>query len=165
MYREIKWAPELEPPTPHKFSQGVCALSLVLLAISLFGPTIAYGGEDISQPRGWWALLFGFFGITFGCFAWFASPLLLVATGFAEGGSPRGVLCCFAGASGLALSALWVTEVMRDEAGNMAPVVGFGWGYYVWVASAVVPCIVMAGWFVCQGIICWRRGTCGDTPI
>ncbi len=147
MYSAIKWVPELAPRKPHRFSQGVCAISLVLFLISLAGPTVAYGEGDMSQPRGWWALLFGFFGILFGCFAWFANPLLELAMYFAVDGKPKGALCCFAGASGLTLSMLRVTEVMKDEAGNTAPVVGLGWGYYMWVASAVVPTLLLVGWF------------------
>lgn len=109
-------------------------MSLALWFLSLALPGASEGhGVDCSARSwapGWMLLIGGPLGALVGQFGWFANPLMLLAAIFKR--SELAVL-----AVGLVvLTAFTLNSVPTDNGSNT--VCGFGPGYYVWLACAVL---------------------------
>jgi hypothetical protein len=116
---------------------------LFLLSVGLFAASLLthayYAPSHSEHPLGWQLLVDGWFGlIFFGISAWLANPFLLF-----------GWLACHLGrydvsavlslvALGFMLSFMRIDTIPVDEAVNYAKITGYGPGYWLWLASAVV---------------------------
>ena len=110
-------------------------LSGTLYGISLFCPVFAFQEGDPS-------FLLGFVCLAFGAFAqqpaWYANPFYFAAL-IALGMKKRYIAALFScSALAIALTTLSIKRIERDEAGNMTAVVGYGPGFYLWLASMLV---------------------------
>ena len=111
-------------------------LSVILFAASLTQDAFCVSGI-CSDWQGWSILLFGALGHT----SWFANPLLgfsWIATLFARR-VPALILALAALA--LAVSFMFETSVITNEAGMANPVTGLREGYFLWLASMVLATI------------------------
>jgi hypothetical protein len=120
--------------TPFLQRRAVRGLLVVILLYlpSLFLPTLIPAEGDPSFLLGIVCLLLGWTQLS-----WFANPLLLVAAVYVLARRPRWALVPAALAIPIALSALGMDRVWINEAGTEADVVGYGWGFYLWIASLV----------------------------
>jgi hypothetical protein len=117
---------------------------ILLASIALFLVCLTQDGFYIEGPNpravssAFYLLLVGWLGLLSGTIAWFANPLVIAAWvlfalrrhGFALGLSVAALFC--------ALSFLNVDTVVVSEAQTFAKVTGFGFGYWLWVASMLV---------------------------
>jgi len=117
---------------------------LLYLSMALFAVCLANDGYYISgaSPRAWspaWGLLLvGWIGILSGGAAWLANPVLFLAWFmFYSGRYWRAALLALIAAA-LILSFLSVKMVIASEATTYAKVIGYGPGYWLWLASALV---------------------------
>jgi hypothetical protein len=107
-------------------------LAAVLFLSSLGFKTLLLSHGDSSFLLGFVCLLFGFSYL-----AWFANPLFLVSIillslnrfGMALATSTASVI--------LAATTFLIQKAPFNEAGHMANVVGYGPGFYLWIASYV----------------------------
>ncbi len=107
-------------------------VSLAMFAVSLFGMTLLdeRGGEFLV---GLVCLLFGQ-----GYLAWYANPLLLFSMLLMFEGKYRWGSLTAGIATTLAATTFGIQETILNEAGHTAPVVGYGWGFLLWMGSCVV---------------------------
>lgn len=118
--------------TTSRMTRVALVLSVILFAASLRQDAFCVSGI-CSDWQGWSILLFGALGHT----SWFANPLLLaswIAALFARR-LPAMVLSL--AALGLAVSFMFETSVITNEAGMANPVTGLREGYWLWLASIV----------------------------
>jgi len=95
-----------------------------------------YIGEQFEPQLSVLTLAWGWLGPLDGHWAWFANPLFFLALIYSN--QPRrSSLLGFAGLT-LALSFLLYKRVIVSEAPTYAPIVAYGWGYGLWVASMAV---------------------------
>ena len=129
-------------------------ISLCLYVLSLcFDGVLMASGRHMPALQ---ILIYGPWGITLGEYQWFANPLLALA-----------ILChrrfrwlalvCGLAALYLALSSLGVARLPDNHSYDFQNVVGFGAGFYLWLAAIVVFC---AG----QGWWCWKARNASDVP-
>jgi hypothetical protein len=108
-------------------------LSLAMFGASLFGMTLL-------DDRG------GQFLIGFACFlfgwgshlAWYANPLMFISLLLMLRGRYLGAGAMALAALALASTTFSIQETWLNEAGTKAPVVGYGWGFYLWFGSIIV---------------------------
>jgi signal transduction histidine kinase len=119
--------------------QGTIYISAIFFFAALSNPVFRF---PLSTWNGWEILLFGWMGIFSGSIAWFGNLFLLAAwLGLAFGkkrSSEITSLVMSLLAVALALSTLQLKELIIDEGGGRTPIVGHGWGYYLWLASIVL---------------------------
>lgn len=108
-------------------------ISAALYGIALLLPAFRLEEGNSGFLLGFVCLFFGF-----GHLAWYANPLyfgslvtLLLKRGFLSA-------LLTLPAIALALTALRITEMPRNEAGHMSAVAGMGAGFHLWLASMVV---------------------------
>jgi len=108
-------------------------LSLSLFIASLWFKTLILGKGDSSFLFGLICLLFGFSYLP-----WFANPLFVLGVIFLL--LKRFWLAVAASvlAAILATTTLLIREAPYNEAGHMASVIGYGLGFYLWLASISV---------------------------
>ena len=82
---------------------------------------------------GFVCLLFGFTYL-----AWFANPLFLVSIVLLSLNRLRMALAASTVSVILAATTFQIQKVPYNEAGNMAKVIGYGLGFYLWIASLSV---------------------------
>ncbi len=111
---------------------GGLILAFTAFFVSLGCNTLLYG-EDSGFTVGLACLLLGM-----SYPAWYANLFLFLASVSLRQKQFWGAVGCAAVATGLALSALLIQEVPKNEAGMLAPVIGYGIGYYLWVACGLV---------------------------
>lgn len=128
------------------FACGLLACGLYTIA--LFLPV--YVVPDGSWP-GWVVLIVGWAGVILlakgqiGVIAWFANPVFAVALGLLVGRLYRAAAIVGGIAVVLALPCFLVWQLVRDEAGNTQPVLGYGAGLFLWLAAvAIVPAAAIA---------------------
>jgi hypothetical protein len=110
-------------------------LSLVLYALALLGPGFYFGGSR--EPwEAYLLLLTGWLGLAYGHFSWLANPAFLIAQ-LMYRTRDRSLRACTV-ALLLALSFLLHRTIAVSEAPTYASIVGYGWGYYLWVLSIAV---------------------------
>jgi len=107
-------------------------LAFVLFVASLGFDTLIYA-EDSSFLIGIVCLLFGM-----SYFAWYANPLILLSGIFLLKAKPAWAAGAAAIAMLLALTTFTIERIERNEAGTMAPVSGYGAGFYLWLGCTVV---------------------------
>jgi hypothetical protein len=108
------------------------SVALCLFVLSLCFNTLLYA-QDSSFLIGIICLLFGMEYP-----AWYANPFGFLAAFFLLVGKPRWSAIAALIATVLALSAFFIREVERNEAGTVASVIGYGAGIYLWFASICV---------------------------
>ena len=109
------------------------AFAAVLFLGSLGFKTLILSQGDSSFLMGFVCLLFGFSYV-----AWYANPLVLLSiillslnrSGMAVATSIASLI--------LAATTFLIQKVPYNEAGHMANVVGYGLGFYLWIASISV---------------------------
>lgn len=111
---------------------GGLILAGTAFAVSLGCNTLLYG-DDSGFTVGLACLLFGM-----SYPAWYANLFLFLAGASLRQKQFWGAVGCAIVATGLSLSALLIQEVPKNEAGMLAPVIGYGAGFYLWVACGVV---------------------------
>jgi hypothetical protein len=108
-------------------------ISLAMFGASLFGMTLLddRGGQFLI---GFACLLFGWGGHL----AWYANPLMAFSLLSLLLGKYRGASLLAVMALALSMATFGIQETWLNEAGTKAPVVGYGWGLYLWIGSMVV---------------------------
>ena len=115
----------------------------ILPSIALFAVCLVNDGYYIDgpDPRAWapsWGLLlFGWIGIFSGTVAWLANPVMFLAWIKFFSGRYRTATLFAAIAAALILSFLLTKTVVSSETPTYSKVVGYGVGYWFWLASAV----------------------------
>lgn len=110
----------------------------------LFGTSLCLPALELSNGSPYWgiSLLFlGWLGLIAGSVAWFANPLLFIANYSLRQHRVRLALSVSLLACAVALSTPTLSTVWIDGTGNTASVVGYGFGFYLWVGSCLVTCI------------------------
>ncbi|WP_295140820.1 hypothetical protein [uncultured Reyranella sp.] len=118
--------------TTSKTARVALMLSVILFAASLTQDAFCVSGI-CSDWQGWSVLLFGALGHT----SWFANPLLLAAWIAALFARRLPAMVLSLAALGLAVSFMFETSVITNEAGMANPVTGLREGYWLWLASIV----------------------------
>jgi hypothetical protein len=111
---------------------GGLVVAFTAFFVSLGCNTLLYG-EDSSFTVGLACLLFGM-----SYPAWYSNLFLFLAGVSLRQKQFWAAVGCAVVALSLALSALLIHEIPRNEAGMLAPVIGYGIGYYLWVACGLV---------------------------
>jgi len=106
----------------------VLSITVVAYVASLLLTGIVTSNEVM---LGGGALLLGWLGPLAGSFAWFANPLLIFAMYFSKEKPVAAKLAVFFGFA-LALTAFGLKTMPNDN--DSAMVLGFGAGYYLWLA-------------------------------
>ena len=105
-----------------------------MLFLSSFGfKTLLLSQGDSSFLLGFVCLLFGFSYL-----AWFANPLFLVSIVLLSLNRSDMALATSTASVILAATTFLIRNVSFNEAGHMANVVGYGLGFYLWIASMCV---------------------------
>jgi hypothetical protein len=111
------------------------ALSIVLYLSSLTVPAINLEGGQ--QHYGFAILLYGWFGVLKGEFAWCANLLLL--PGLVALLTRQNLAACVVAIGCIVLGLLALrTTSLPTSLGNESRVIGFTIGYYLWIGSFVV---------------------------
>jgi hypothetical protein len=103
------------------------------------GYYIARDGLDKADPA-WGLLLIGWLGIG-ETFAWFANPMLLLTWILVWLRHGRFAIVTAFLASAFSLSFLLSKQILCDEGGGRSPIIGYGAGYWLWIASIAVALI------------------------
>jgi hypothetical protein len=126
--------------SPARISQRY---ALLWLSVGLFVLCLANDGYYIQgpNPRAWaaaWGLLLvGWVGVFSGTLAWLANPALAVAWIMFYRGRYRYSALYALIALGFIVSFLFAKTVMSSEAPAYSKIIGYGVGYWLWMASAV----------------------------
>jgi len=124
---------------PAKASKVVLALSVVLYVVCLTQDGYYIDDPD---PRKWspaWGLLlFGWVGLLSGMLAWLANPLLFVSWVLLAASRFRAAFYVALGALLFAMSFLLYSEVISSTKTDYSRIVGYGIGYWLWIASALI---------------------------
>jgi hypothetical protein len=105
-------------------------LAAVLFLSSLGFNTLILSRGDSSFLMGFVCLLFGFSYL-----AWFANPLFLVSVILLSLNRSYMALATSTVSLILAATTFLIQKVPYNEAGHTANVVGYGLGFYLWIAS------------------------------
>lgn len=127
------------PPWHERAPRDIVGASWILFGTSLCLPAL-----ELSNGSPSWGislLLLGWLGVIAGSVAWFANPLLLIANHSLRQHHVRLALSVSLLASAVALSTPTLSTVMVDGAGNTASVIGYGFGFYLWLGSCLVTCL------------------------
>jgi hypothetical protein len=108
-------------------------LSISLFIASLGFKTLILSKGDSSFLPGWVSLLFGF-----GYLAWFANPLFVLGVVLLLLKRFSLALAVSALSLILATTTFFIREAEYNEAGHTASVIGYGAGFYLWLASISV---------------------------
>jgi hypothetical protein len=105
-------------------------LTAVLFLSSLGLKTLILSHGDSSFLTGFVCLLFGFSYL-----AWYANPLFFVSIILLSLNRSRMALATSTASLILAATTFLIQKAPFNEAGHMANVVGYGLGFYLWIAS------------------------------
>jgi hypothetical protein len=114
----------------------------ILPSVALFAVCLANDGYYIDgpDPRAWapaWGLLFfGWMGLFTGTVAWLANPVMFFAWFIFHLRHYRTAALFAAMAAVLILSFLLTKTVVSGESPTYSKVIGYGLGYWFWLASA-----------------------------
>ena len=108
-------------------------LASVLFLSSLGFNTLLLSHGDSSFLMGFVCLLFGFSYL-----AWYANPLFLVSIVLLSLNRSAWALAASTGSLILAATTFLIQKVPYNEARHLANVVGYGLGFYLWIASISV---------------------------
>jgi hypothetical protein len=114
----------------------ITLLSVIIFAVSLT-QNCFYTEVHIPKPPppGWYLLLIGLIGVFAGYFEWLANPLLLAAWVFSFAGKNKIVLLLGVLASVFMVGFLFRHSMIASEAPTYEKIVGYGAGYWLWLAS------------------------------
>ena len=122
-----------------KFAKTGLWISLALYVICLTQDGYYIDGAD---PEAWspaYGLLFiGWIGIFAGMFAWLANPLLFASWFLLATSRHRAAFFVSLGALLFAMSFLLHSEVISSAAPTYSRIIGYGMGYWLWIASALI---------------------------
>ena len=130
---------------------GGLILAATAFVLSLGCNTLLYG-DDSSFLVGLACLLFGM-----SYPAWYANLFLFLAGVSLSQKQFWGAAGCAMVATVLSLTALLIHEVPKNEAGMLAPVIGYGAGFYLWVMCGLV--------LLVAGLICSRVSRTSDSIL
>jgi hypothetical protein len=111
--------------------------SVVSYIVSLCVPAF----YDAKSPQAWLglaALISGVFGLFDGLYCWLANPLIVAVWIAALIKRPVLVICGASLGCALCLSFLRHDWIYVDEAGNKAPIVGLGPGFWLWFLAPLL---------------------------
>jgi len=108
-------------------------LSVTLYIASLFCGVFVLAGGHSDFIIGFVCALFGFEK-----FAWYANPLLFASHVTLLKKCDKLTVLISGSALVVAGTTLLITEMPKDEAGNMETVIGYQSGFYLWLASIAV---------------------------
>jgi hypothetical protein len=124
--------------------QTKAAKAVLGLSIVSFVTCLTQDGYyiDDSNPKAWspaWGLLvFGWMGLLSGTFAWLANPLLFGSWVLLAMSKYRVAFYLSLGALLFAVSFLLHSEVISSTKPSYSKIVGYGIGYWLWIASALI---------------------------
>jgi len=113
-------------------------------SVALFVACLTQDGYYIDDPDprkwspGWGLLLFGWMGLLSGTVAWLANPLLFASWVFLAMSKFRAAFYLALGAFLIAMSFLLNSEVISSTKPDYSKIVGYGIGYWLWIASALI---------------------------
>ncbi len=116
----------------------ILSIFLFILSLTQRGYAVDYKPSDKGIPI-IYVLMGGIGLLGFGgaFIAWLANPLLIISWIL-----PQGKLLWKVGLSALAVlfsaSFLLFDEIIKDEAGHIGKITGYGAGYWIWMASSLV---------------------------
>ena len=108
-------------PVPH--TNDACHLAQPLAALSALRPLTSLARRSENRKGG------------FSYLAWFANPLLLASIILLSLNRSRMALATSTASLILAATTFLIQKASFNEAGHMANVVGYGLGFYLWIAS------------------------------
>jgi len=111
----------------------IATICAILFGVSLLHEVFIFESGDSSFIMGFVCLLFGWSYIQ-----WLANPLIAAAHFFLFKGKYWWSLLCSAAAVVLALSTFFIKEVPRDTSGAMTPVLGFSFGFHLWLSVMLI---------------------------
>ena len=107
-------------------------LAIILFVLSLGFCTLLYA-DDSSFLVGLGCLLFGM-----SYPAWYANPFLFFSGCLLREKKPGWALASSVIATALILTTFSIAQIERNEAGHLAPVIGYGLGFYLWLGCSLV---------------------------
>lgn len=129
-------------------------LSLCIYLLSLgFDAVLMASGRHMPALQ---ILIYGPWGITLGEYQWFANPLLALAI-LAHRKFRKLALVCGLAALYLAVSSLGVERLPDNQSYDFQNVVGFGVGFYLWLAAIVAFCAGQLWW-------CYKARHANEVP-
>jgi hypothetical protein len=134
LFRFLRETPLSRSTPPSNLTALTLAAVALLYLSALASPAIILAGDQ--QHYGWAVLIYGWFGLLKGQFSWLANVLLLV--GLAAFVTRQNLAACLLalGCIVFGLFALRTTE-LPTAVTSFSRVVGFSFGYYLWMASFV----------------------------
>jgi hypothetical protein len=114
------------------------------LSVALYLACLTQDGYFIAgnNPRAWspaiGLLLVGWLGLSQAVFSWLANPFMILAWFSYWKLKPGRALTCSAIAFLFMVRFLFEKRVLSDENGRTSAITGYGLGYWLWIASAVV---------------------------
>jgi hypothetical protein len=127
-----------------KISLAIALVSCLLYLGSLCLPCIDLAGVRANPVYGIFLLLIGWLGILDNVYAWYANPLLLLILCLLILKQYRWALLAGIPCLVLAYSTLLMREMTVNEAGGRQRIVGYGSGFYLWLASCTIPVLTAA---------------------
>ena len=128
--------------TANRVRTASLILASVLFVLSLGCSTLIYA-DDSSFLIGLACLLFG---LSYP--AWWANPFLFFTSCLLRENKPAWAVANATTAIVLMLTTLSITQVEKNEAGHLAPVLGYGLGFYLWLACGLT---LLAAALLCLG--------------
>jgi hypothetical protein len=119
--------------------------SIALFALCLFGDGYYISGSD---PRAWASayalLLMGWAGLFAGVFTWLANPALMLAWFFFFIKKSELSMAMSIVSIGIMVAFLFKKFIISSEAPTYSQIVGYGVGFWLWIASAAMQAIASA---------------------
>jgi len=122
-----------------------------LLVLSVLAFVLSLGFEAFSVAdggtfAGWQCLAFGWWGMTTGCYAWLANPLLFASWATCGAGVRLAAAITAFLSAALMLSFLEVRTLSTSASGVRIGIAHMGAGFWLWFASSVLAfCAAMRG--------------------
>lgn len=115
-------------------------ISVAVFVASLTQKGFSTAGEEPgSWSPGLYLLLIGPLGLLTGVYEWFANPFLLAAWILPWFGKNKIALPLALIATGLIVAFLFRQIMIVSEAPTYAKITGYAAGYWLWLASAIIP--------------------------
>jgi len=132
----------------------VCSIGIYSVSLSQDSIYLEGGQQNTS---GLFLLLFGWFGLLIGYYAWIANPLLLISWfAFLFKKYQIGSLMSI-GSVAFVFSFLMINTMPSIETSIKYQITGYGPGYWLWVASAACSVaanlIALGSWWRCIGLM------------
>ena len=113
------------------------SIALFALALTQDGFYLDRMGRDAWAP-GWGEFAFGWLSLFSGTLAWLGNPFLIASWIALYRGKGKSAGCLAIVALAFMLSFLLNTTIVDSEAGTASRISGYGFGYWLWLSSAIV---------------------------